>query len=71
MGKMILKCEAKVYGVVFRCGHTEKTRFIETCEPIDCNIKRVIELLANQGVIADEILQITELNRKPIYEISK
>nr|DAP58795.1 MAG TPA: hypothetical protein [Caudoviricetes sp.] len=61
----------KVYGIVFRCGNTEKTRFVETEEDISYNIKRAVELLANQGVIADEILQIAELNQRKVYEISK
>lgn len=71
MGKIKIMRQVKVYGVVFRCGNAEKTRFIETEESINCDIQRVTELLANQGVIADEILQITELNQKPVYEISK
>lgn len=61
----------KVYGIVFRCGNTEKTRFVETAEDISYNIKRAVELLANQGVIADEILQITKLNEMTVYEVSK
>lgn len=61
----------KVYRIVFRCGNTEKTRFVETAEDISYNIKRAVELLANQGVIADEILQIAELNQRKVYEISK
>lgn len=61
----------KVYGIVFRCGNIEKTRFVETEEDISYNIKRAVELLANQGVIADEILQIAELNQRKVYEISK
>lgn len=61
----------KVYGIVFRCGNTEKTRFVETEEDMSYNIKRAVELLGNQGVIADEILQIAELNQRKVYEISK
>lgn len=61
----------KVYGIVFRCGNIKKTRFVETEEDISYNIKRAVELLANQGVIADEILQIAELNQRKVYEISK
>ena len=61
----------KVYGIVFRCGNTEKIRFVETAEDISYNIKSAVELLANQGVIADEILQIAELNQRKVYEISK
>ena len=61
----------KVYGVISRCGSTEKIRFVETEENISFNSKRAVELLANQGVIADEILQIAELNQRKVYEISK
>jgi hypothetical protein len=61
----------RVYGVISRCGSAEKIRFVETEENISFNSKRAAELLADQGVIVDEILQITELNERTVYEVSK
>ena len=61
----------KVYGVISRCGSTETIRFVETEENISFNSKRAAELLADQGVIVDEILQITKLNEMTVYEVSK
>lgn len=49
----------------------KKIRFVETEENISFNSKRAAELLADQGVIVDEILQITELNERTVYEVSK
>lgn len=60
-----------VFGIVFRSGDSEKTRFVETEEPFGRNIVRAVDLLAEQGVAADEIIQITELNSKIVYEASK
>lgn len=48
-----------------------KIRFVETEENISFNSKRAAELLADQGVIVDEILQITKLNEMTVYEVSK
>lgn len=61
----------RIYGVISRCGSVEKIRFIETEENISFNSKRAAELLADQNVIVDEILQITELNERTVYEVSK
>ena len=50
----------KIYAVVFSSGGCEKTRFIETNKTLD--IDGVKEFLAQQGVVADEIIQCVIVN---------
>ena len=52
----------KIYGVIFKQGGIEKTRFLKSDRSLEHNQKRVMELLSEQNIIAEEIIQIVEIS---------
>lgn len=52
----------KIYGVIFKHDGIEKIRFLKSDQNLEHNQKCVMELLAEQNIIAEEIIQIVEIS---------
>lgn len=52
----------RIYCVIFKHGGIEKTRFLKSDQDLEHNQILVMELLAEQNIIAEEIIQIVEIS---------